>query len=157
MGFDKLHSSLVVACSKDTPRAVVLRRALAIPVLVATMRSCYRSLGPAKEVFKVRFQKVIEEMAAEQPHSHHPPKPNVGPYLTHLVRGLKLHLHASDPDVRRWAQVGAALDADAELCQTLCAMCDENEDARVCDALRTLFDWTLSECIRRGAPIMPYG
>ena len=156
MGFDTLHASLVAACDKGTPRGAIVKRALALPVLVATLRNCYKSLGPIKQPFKARLKAIIEEVSADAP-----PKaeaaPELGPYLKHLVRGLALHVHASDPDVRRWASVGAALDADPELCETLCAMCDEHQDRRVCDGLRALFDWTLSECIRRGAPIVPYG
>lgn len=159
MGFESFHASLTEICRKHpTARSAVFLRLLAMPSLTTIVRNHYTTLGPLRKPCRRYVEQLTEVFVREKPdEEYRGADGDLGKYVKHLLASVKLHAHASDPDVRRWAQICADLDEDDGLRATVCDFFDRLDDARVANVVRGSLDWTVSECIRRGAPVMPHG
>lgn len=154
MGFQTLHAELVAKCaSVDTPRSRAMARVLAMPALMAATRACYGAApAPLRPLVRTRVRALIEGLAEEAAVPQE--EGELGRVMVHFSAQLRTQEHAADVDVRRWARIGTALHEDAEARALLASFADGSEE-RVRHLVRASLDWTVSECLRRGYPIVP--
>tara|TARA_B110000046_G_scaffold75797_1_gene83889 strand:- start:1252 stop:1734 length:483 start_codon:yes stop_codon:yes gene_type:complete len=156
MGFDKLYRGMLAvrAETQDAEaRVAALRRMLAMPALVETLRANYETAGVARPYLR----KCALEWTARVGRAEAPPHPPTAlrAHLDHLTRCLALHPHAAHPDCKRWAQTAQALRADAEVLELVCQVADAAEPP-VRDLVQSVLAWVTSECNRLGAPVLPF-
>ena len=157
MGFDKLYRGMLAvrAETQDAEaRVAALRRMLAMPALVETLRANYEAAGVAKPYLR----KCALEWTARigRADASSPPSPTaLRAHIDHLTRCLALHAHASHPDCKRWAQIALALRADAEVLDLVCQVADGAEP-QVRDLVQSVLSGVTSECNRLGSPVLPF-
>lgn len=143
MGFDKLYRELSAVQQHSPP----LEKLLAMPALMTTLRNNYDSAGCYKPFIKARLRKIAKRVG----YVHEDGDESLRVAMDQLTQRLVLYQHATDPDVKRWAQISAELRADPSVLAFLSDACD----AKLAQMLRPTFAWIVSECNRRGCPVRP--
>ena len=150
MGFRTLHGQLKSECSAHGERGKTLLRALEDPMLMAPVESCYTALNkPTRTYLKAFAVKRLRSVLTQDVQDG-----SVSRLVAHVVDKLRLHEHATDVEVKRYARTCAALHADEPLRVLVLQMCDG--DATLAAVVRASMDWTVADCIRRGCPVMPF-
>ena len=150
MGFRTLHEQLKGECSGHGERGRTLLRALDDPMLMAPVESCYKALNkPTRTYLKSFVVKRLRSVLTQDVQNG-----SVSSLVAHVVDKLRLHVHAADVEVKRYARTCAALHADEPLRVLVLQMCDADET--LATVVRASLDWTVADCIRRGCPVMPF-
>lgn len=148
MGFRSIVQALRQTTAGDAETIATLHRILDMPALMATLHATYNAAGAFKPVLRKRSEALSMMLDASET------KKEVSPLLRHAVTCIRLHVHARDADCRRWACICADLAADPPALDLLCTLADTHTELH--SVIRTAVLWTLSECNRRGATVMPY-
>ena len=140
MGFDKLYREMCGVQDKSEP----LRKLLAMPALMATLRNNYDAAGLYKPFIKTRLRTIAKRVGTVRDGDE-----SLRRTMDELTERLVLYQDAADPDVQRWARISAELRADPTVLAFLSDACD----AKLAQMLRPTFSWMVSECNRRGCPV----
>jgi hypothetical protein len=159
--FERLYRHALAVeptCDAARPNVEALRRMLAVPAMAEVLRVNYEAAGVHSHALREQVRIVLRHLAEGPRPDASPPRgraPRVGPMLRHVVARLALHVHAPHPDCRRWALACAALHGDERALDVVCDVADRCEP-RVRELVVSAVDWMVSECNRRGSPVLPY-
>lgn len=159
MGFRTLLQKIqAIEPATEATRAQIatLRRLLGMPALMVSLRANYEALGVVRPLAKARVLEYAALVGARVLRTPETVDRPLAPLIRHLVRCFAQHVHHGNPEVRRYGQICTDLCEDEEALALLCCFADGAEDARLRDAVRAVLTWTMSECSRLGAPIMPF-
>ena len=78
----------------------------------------------------------------------------MSPLIAHVVERVRVHAHHAHAECRRWAHIAAELHADPDALRFLSLLADAHPELHA--LVRSGLSWTVSECNRLGAPVMPY-
>lgn len=157
MGFETLRAELCAACAASgDPAAAALSRVLQMPALLTRLKCNYEQSGPYKPFLKARIRKLAAAVATTTREGECQQE------MRHLMDVLTERLaplgYAADPDIKQWAKISVEMRADLQddsvpvkVLDVLAGACDD----KIAPLLQTTFSWMVSECNRRGVPMMP--
>lgn len=122
------------------------------PVLMSTLETNYRTLGPAKRIVKKNLSATVdniengtlslEEVVAD-------------PCLKHVCKQISPYVHAPDPDVQRWATLALQIQRNSDILLLFSSMIQKlSQETQA--IIRIALKMTLSECNRMNCPCLPY-
>lgn len=159
MGFLELHKEFSCVECRDPALQEGLRAFLSIKPLMAALHRSYDELGVMRALVKKRMRALVVALRETQDASSSSlpsATSSVTPALEHCIQYVRHHEHASDPDVRCWASVCAALHADAQARTLLLRLSNTDDyDERLASLVLSTLDWVVSECNRRGFAVRP--
>jgi hypothetical protein len=134
--------------------AKALRSLKDMPAFMVALEGNYRSSGVLKRVIKTKLTQLMDEIVQGAPVPEFDEAQSVIPIATHLIQSCKVHAHAADATVCRWATVAEELSNHWDVIKLFAQRV--KYDKRVEDLILTTLSWTISECNRRKCFIMPY-
>lgn len=134
--------------------AKALKRLKYMPAFMTILEGNYRGSGILKRIIKAKFTQLMDDIVSGAPSPDFDESQSVVPMATHLVQQCKLHIHAADVTVCRWATVSEELDKNWDVVILLAKWV--KNDKRVEDLTFTTMSWTISECNRRKCFMMPF-
>lgn len=161
MGFLELHKQFSCVECRDPALQEALRALLSIKPLMAALHRSYDELGVMRALVKKRMRALVVVLRETQDASSSScslpsATSSVTPALEHCIEYVRHHEHASDPDVRCWASICAALHADVQARTLLLRLSNTDDyDARLTSFVLGTIDWIVSECNRRGFAVRP--
>lgn len=153
-----IHEELIAQCkanASDRPYLLDLAEMLQHPAVVCSMRNFYKSSLLVKMAIRARKQRTLN--AIENMSLDPGTECELARLILHTIQQLKVHEHAHDLDVRRWAQTANALAANDNVMRSaVFAMAQLIDDSSLRSALQVWLHSTLSECNNRKCPVMPF-
>ena len=141
----------VVARIRDfdetSPPSSAVKRLVEMPALMSVLEANYRAAGPLKGVIKKQLIEFCDSISDVE---LHPPSAKTAHYTT----SLSSHLHCADPEVSRWATIAKELDDNRDVLSLLEWFASLNPS--VSSLFEGSMSWTVSECNKRKAYILPY-
>lgn len=154
MKFDVLHAKLVDMCTESPERGEVIARILKTPELISLARNNYDGISP-KPFQRTVTAHVTNTISTYLKSVSSIPDTPLSEHMLHVIRCLAIYAHHSDRTVRKWATVASMIQNDEKMKMVLsnltsCVQGDAHE------GLEYIFNYVVSECVRRGAHILPF-
>lgn len=150
MGFKRLHKKLLAL---DGPRADAMRLLLTSPSLCTSLCINYESHFLLQPILDKEIEACLVRCLTQREDTNAPSE--FRPLLEHVVEQFRLHVHASDPEVKRWATIATELHSRPAAFEFLVDVCD-HLDERIALAVRSAISYTISESIRRKVVVIPF-
>ena len=160
MGFEELRKELCEKCTRiDSEDARSFLKMLNNEAAVDCMRNTYKAYSILKPFWKKKMNSIVDMIQHTPAEAEHVDDDNAElvDLFQHVVKYVKLHMHSSDLEVRRWASICAALDGDSgALKGCINAMKYVVDDPKVRIALMASLNYTIDTCNQKGCFTKPW-